>query len=206
MGSPFTLSFPNPKRYVPEATGHYSVSLVTGLTTGLAAGATLLSFRWSDATNNPALQCMIKGLRVAAETTTAFTTAQDISVGLFIARAFTASDTGGTASIPTANNQKRRTNMATTAVADLRVATAAAVAAGTRTVDTFPVYQPVAFSSAIGPAVFSNPAFVGQGNDAQLYPIVLAQNEGVLVNLTTAQGAVGVVKYFFDLEWAEGMF
>jgi hypothetical protein len=206
MGSPFTLAFPNPKLYVPEFTGSYSLSAITGLTTGIAAGGTLFSFCWDDNTNTPPLNAVIKSLRVGVETTTAFTTAQDVSVSLFVARAFTAADTGGTTISLAGNNQKHRTNMAASAVNDMRVATTATLTPGTRTLDALPIATFVGFSSGAGITQLADARWSSQGHDAQQYPLVLFEDEGIVITNVTAQGAAGVVKYFFDLSWAEGMF
>lgn len=177
--------------------GHYTLAAATGLTTGIAAAGAVYSFRWADATS---LACVFR-VEINAAVTTAFTTAQPVDCDLVVCRAFTASDTGGTALTPAGQFQKMRTNMGTSVVGDVRIATAAALGAGTKTAD----------AQAIGIAAFPGNAIGVVGTPADLlnvtangqHPLLLALNEGFNVRVVTAQGAVGVVKYYIRVDWAE---
>jgi hypothetical protein len=177
--------------------GHYRASMMTGLTTGIAALGAIMSFRWTDSSR----LFVPTRLQAGCVITTAFTAAQALDAEAIIARAFTASDTGGTALVLSGDFQKMRSIMGTSLVGDFRIATTAALGSGTRTLDTV----------GIGATSFPNTNALGTGSalvdlyafSAYHHPPSLAVNEGLIVRLLTAQGAVGVVKYYVVLEWAE---
>lgn len=161
------------------ALGAYSWAGITGT---VAAGAGALSpwfsFRWGDATRS----CLIRKVRVSLQSLTGFTAGNGL-IDMIVARAFTASDTGGTASVPTGNSQKLRTGMGTTLVTDLRIATTAALGAGTRTLDGAPLAD-LAFSvNATANSVQLPTADIYLPMDDG-WPLVLVQNEGFILRAT----------------------
>jgi hypothetical protein len=184
------------------ALGHYRAGLQSGLITGtaVAAGSPLFSLRWTDATRFLVLQ----RLRAYYNETTGFTAAQELGLNAFIARAFTASDSAGTAITLTGNNQKQRTSMGTSLVADMRIAATTLLTAGTRTLDA----QAFASTSdTVGTAVaptnvlqpFEYFADMARGE----YPIVLATNEGIVITNTIVFPAAGAARLVVELNWAE---
>jgi hypothetical protein len=181
----------------PEALNFYSAGAKTGLLSGLAANAPIFSFR-NIGTN----LVLLRRVGIGFVTTTAFTTAQIVDFGLQIARAFTASDSAGSAIALTGSNMKHRTAQATFSSGDLRVATTTALTAGTRTLDANPVSSIGAWSGAVGAGLQPAPANLFQ-HDAEDYPIVLANNEGFVIQNLTAMGAAGVVQAYVNVEFAE---
>lgn len=186
------------------ALGYYRQAMVTGAVAAtLGAGSTLFSFRWTDATR----LCLIQSIRVNAIVSGLITTGVQFDLAAFIARSFTASDTGGTASLPASGQQKLRTSMGNSLAGDVRIAATAALGVGTRTVDAFPIGRIVGFTgTTVGTQVF------GSGSDAiPLYfrdnsdhhPIVLAQNEGILVQNPLAGPATGTLTMLVKIEWGE---
>lgn len=197
--------------------GKFRLSALTGLTTGLAAGATIFSARFAPADGlygqQPRIRALITDLRIKAAITVPFTAANEISAQAFIARAFTASDTGGTALLPTGIQQNLSSIDLgyTTAFTDMRIATAAALAAGTRTLDPSAILNM--------PAAQPGTSITAQANfetaletisDQQFMPNlqgqtggVAANAEGLVVTLPVAQGAGGVVRYAIELGWIE---
>ena len=183
--------------------GHFRTVLKTGLTTGMGANAPIASLRWAPAAGN--LMLALLGVHAEMVITTAFTTPQAVDLEMFVARGFTAADSGGTAVVLSGNNQKMRDGgggvaMSASQIADLRAATTAALTAGTRTLDT----------TAIGSAVFGQSNVVGNADQRDLYrlepadhALILAANEGLVFQVPTAQGAVGVVKYVISIKHAE---
>lgn len=176
--------------------GHYSIGLVTGLTTGIAAGGLLFSFRHTDATSVHVLE----RVAVSAAITTAFTTAQPVDCDLVVARAFTVSDSGGTQVSVAGNNNKNRTQMGASSAADIRIATTAALTGGTKTLDAN-ASAIIAFSGN-GIGVASAGELYGLDRETQ-HPIICGPNEGWNIRVVTAQGATGVVKYYVRVDWAE---
>lgn len=188
-----------------QALGYYSIGTQTGIYNGLIAGSPLFSMRWTDATR----LCLILKVSVSVVETTVATADGQVDRQLIIARNFTASDSGGTAIVLTGNNQKHRTSMATSLVGDMRIATTAALTAGTRTLDgvgmgiaaattgTGPVTAGVVTTIIPKTDLFS--AFTGP----IIYPIVLATNEGIIIRMVTAEPAGSSLVTYVDVAWAE---
>ena len=124
---------------------------------------------------------------------------------------FTAPDTGGTALTPfIGNNNKARTSlMSTSAMADMRIASTAALGAGTKTQDTNPFGYLT--SAPINLAVPTATAPGGNQPLTDLYslanagqhPEVFGVNEGFNIRVVTTMGAAGVIKLYVVCTWAE---
>ena len=173
--------------------GYYSMWMNAVTAAAPAALAELASFRWGSAT----LICLVQKVTLIASVTVA-STAGEVVLGAFVARGFTASDSAGTAVTLTGNAFKKRTSLPTTAVTDARFAAGGVLTAGTRTADGQAFAQAHGGFSAFGPG----PAMSFDATGPNGYPIVLAQNEGLVfrnvVALTTA-----VYQYSIGIEWAE---
>jgi hypothetical protein len=188
--------------------GYYTAVLRTGnLAATIAANAPHASMRWSSTSSVAvilAVRASVEMVTAAATAVAGFPDAEAI-----IARAFTVADTTGTATTPT----KMRANMAASAVADLRVATTAALTAGTRTLDSvgfgFGCGELLHNVSATGVAVLITagnnvPAFdVYKWDRLGGHPPVLTANEGVVLRQSSAGCAAGTYNYIWTLEWAE---
>lgn len=200
----------------PESLGYYTIAGNTATYSGLAANTPLFSMRWGDATK---LAIILK-VDVAVVTTVAASTAGLTTRQLIVARSFTVSDTGGTAVTLSGNNNKRRTSQATSVVTNMQFG--APLTAGTRTLDANPVGEVIGWSglnttglvlgcmgSSASGAVRSNEGGMGHvplldaitGMD---YPIVLAQNEGIVVRIGgTAQPSGSTQQTYLKVAWAE---
>jgi hypothetical protein len=187
---------------IPNASGggHFYASGASGALTGAAANSPLLSLRWADS----AFVFLLMRASLVYFLTTAYTGAQMNDFDLLRVTGFTAADSGGAAVVP----MKKRNTMGASKVDDLRVCTTAALTAGTRTVDATS-YRAVADGPpnvAIPTATLGVPRqelvlydAVQQG----VHPIALTKNEGLLIRNITAMSAAGVIKAYFNLEWAE---
>lgn len=181
--------------YPVESTGFLSIGAVSGLATVIAAGGPVFSFR-----NISANLIRVRRVAVGFVTTTAFTTAQGLRYDLFFARAFTASDTGGTAIALTGSQNKLRTSLATLTSVDCRISTTAALTAGTRTLDTVALGMVCGTSNGVGTTVPVQTLFDVSAGD---YPLVLAQNEGFVITNGQVMGAAGVGNIIVCMEFAE---
>jgi hypothetical protein len=181
--------------------GHYRMGAATGLTTGVAAAGAIFSFRWVA---NAIPFMVLTRISVNAVITTAFGAAQAIDVDAVIVRGFTASDTGGTAIASFGVSNKMRSTMGNSLVLDARIATTAALAAGTGTADSnaFAIGM-CSQTNAIGSGGPANGSDLYAVTSAGQHPIVLGANEGFRVRVVTAQGGTGVVKYYVAAEWSE---
>lgn len=176
--------------------GIYSIAGVSGvMAAGLAANAPIFAFRWSSAN----IGVLKKLVLSAGNTATAFT-AGVVAFNAFIARSYTVNDTGGTAGTLTGNNQKLRTSMGTTVLGDVRWSATATLTAGTRTKDANPFASLVSSIPAVAGTPLIPPAelFAARAGD---YPLVLAQNEGFVIEATVP--ATGTWTFAVTAQWEE---
>lgn len=193
------------------ALGHYRIQSVTGtLAAALAAGAVVYSFRWGDATR----LCVITKIKTRFLPLTPFTAAtltDHTSFDAYIGRSFTAAHTGGTVLTPTGHSAKMRTSMGTSLVADIRIATTAALGGGTITVDAFPFAQSMRKGNRVNPAAATEEVIMPTADGMEMefdmgggdHPIVLAQNEGVVIRNRTVWPAAGTGLLTVQIAWAE---
>lgn len=193
------------------ALGSYRVSVVTGtLAAALAAGAVVFSARWGDATR----LAVITSLRTRFLPLTPFTAAtltDHTSFDAYIGRSFTAAHTGGTALTLTGSSMKTRASMGSTLFSDIRIATTAALGGGTVTPDAHAFAQSIRKGNRVNPAAATEetiqPSTDGLNCDFSVSdgeaPIVLAQNEGILIRNRTVWPAAGTGILLVEMAWAE---
>lgn len=178
--------------------GAYTAGSVSGtMAAGLAADAAIISFRWGDTSRICAVERVILSAQVQG---TAFATGA-ASFGLILARAFTASDSGGTAVTLTTNNAKRRTNMPTSLVTDFRFSSTAALTAGTRTLDAQDAVRVAVNPGTATTGQILAPTALWDAIGGLVHPLVLAQDEGFIVRATVP--ATGTWTFAFAVDWAE---
>ena len=180
-----------------EVLSYDSIGAQSGALTGLAANSPVFSMR-NIGTN----LIMVKHIGVGYITTTAFGTPQIVDFGMMIARAFTASDSGGTPILLSGNNLKHRTSLATVTNMDCRIASTATLTAGTRTLDSNTVAQTAGWAGAAGATINLLPDNLFSHNTGD-YPLILAQNEGFVIQALTAFGGTGVGRLYVNMEFAE---
>lgn len=177
--------------------GIYSLAAASGtMAAGLAGASPIFSFRWGNASN---LGILKKVILSAGNTATAFT-AGVCTFNLFIARSFSASDTGGTDVTPTSNTNKLRTSMGTTLLTSARISSTATLTAGTRTKDGNPAGSiSVSIPATAGTTLLAPyPLFLALAGD---YPVVFAQNEGFVIEATVP--ATGTWTFSVQTQWEE---
>ena len=188
-----------------EALGAYRLSAQSGLLTGVAAATAtaghLFAFRWTHATQLAVLTFM----RLKMQTITGFTAAQEVGFDVTIARSYSASHAGGTAlSAAGAGGFKKRASYPTSAVGDIRIGAAAALTAGTHTLDAVPMavdsYADLAAAATVPKGNANLQIDFGQAQD---HPIVLATNEGLVVRNLILMGAGGTVRLTVEMGWYE---
>jgi hypothetical protein len=186
-----------PYKMTPDGAGDYSITLASGAMTIVAAAGAVWSCQWTSAT----YIAVVKRIGISWGLTTAFTNAQPVAHGLYFARAYTVADTGGTAATMTTNEGKHDTGYTTISMADMRIGTTGAIAAGTRTLYTQPLDVMVGWG---GPTVGANFNWDWDyGRDPGRQELILKANEGlVLANMIT-MSAVGVIQLYVTLEWSE---
>lgn len=193
------------------ALGHYRFSVQTGtLAAALAANAVVFSARWGDATRL-AVITKLKARFMPLTPFTAATLTDHTSFDAYIGRTFTASHTGGTALTLTGNSFKTRASMGTTLFTDIRIASTAALAGGTITLDPHPFAQSLRKGNRVNPAAATEevimPTTDGMDMDFWMgdgdHPVVLAQNEGIVIRNRTVWPAAGTGILMVSMGWAE---
>jgi hypothetical protein len=197
-----TLDSMRVSSYPCEASVWDLVTLASGNLTGVAASnstGTVWSLRQVDTSI-----LLVRRLGLSWLTTTGYTGAQYQDWGVSVVRPFQNSDSGGTAWSSASNNSKVRTSLGTPTSIDLRIAGTAALTAGgaTRTPDTNVIAQcgcnnAAATAGGLIPFVW----LIDQGPGD--YPIVLAQNEGLIIWPQTAMGTGGVGTLTVTVEFAQ---
>ena len=197
-------------RTVPKPTefttfGHYSIGASTGIIpAALAANSELFQFRWADATR----LAIIRKIRLSASvTTTFFAAGVPVEIDLVKSTAWSAAGTGGTA-ITMAALLKKRTSMGSSLMVagDMRIATTAALGAGTKTLETLSLQNMVCAGpltaslngTIIPPGTIFWQNEIGDGE----HPLVLVQNEGFSIR-SVAVPATGTWRLSVQVDWAE---
>jgi hypothetical protein len=182
------------------ALGIYSLAPSNGATAmaaGLAAASPIFSFRWGNATNLALIKRVVLS---AGNGVTAFA-AGIAKFDLIAARSFSVSDTGGVAVVPSGNQNKLRTsNMGTSLLTDARISQTATLTAGTRTLDANALASITAGIPNTAGATIINPFAMIDQRPGE-HPLVLAQNEGFVIQATVP--ATGVWFFSVKVDWVE---
>jgi hypothetical protein len=165
----------------------------------IAANAAVFSMRWTSGTYNAIIWYFKWNYLV----TTAFTAQQMIDHGLYFARGFSSNDSGTGSSTLTmsGHNAKKRTSMATSQFGEIRYATSNTLTAGTRTLDSNPLAYRGAYLITLGTQLADY--WPCNLEIDQEIPIVLAQNEGLVLNNITVFPAAGVINLSVEVAWSE---
>lgn len=116
--------------------GTYGLALATGtMAAGIAAESEIFQFRWTSATVNARVESLMVS---AGNLGTAFAAGFG-SFGLFLATGFSAAGTGGGTATLTTINGKHAEDDGVTALTEARIATTAALGAGTKTLAAHPI-------------------------------------------------------------------
>lgn len=176
--------------------GHFRTFFRTGSTTVLNAADPIVSLRWSSSE----FRFVLQRLKAYASILTAFGTAQAIELDLVKLYNFTVANTGGTA-VTLASGSMKGPGMAPSRVADLRASTTTALAGGTLTAEANPIGASI-FPLANTLGLSASDVMFDQAAGHE-HPLILDANQGFQVRIGVTQGATGVVRYGFLMDWAE---
>lgn len=199
-----------------KPSGSFQMVVPTGAVTTIAAGdftnaGQLFNFRWDSATKN----AYVHYIGAKFILTTAYTTAQETACHLVLASAFTVDGTNGTAvdcGSTVAATGKLRETFAKSVIGagDVRVATNAAITAGTHTLHANAFSTLSGFSGAVGDTIPRSTAGAADGFgtlfDSREFgaPLVFDEDSGFVIINGPTMGAVGVGKWYFKVIWDEG--
>ena len=186
--------------------GHYRTVCISGALVSISAGGILFSARWAGPLPPIAL---VTRIQASVEIITAVAVATPINFEVVGLKGFTVANTGGASIVPT----RMRSNMSQTSFADFRMATTAALAGGTQTLD--PVgFAYGAFALKVSPDIGATAA---TGESAGIsapvqdlykwepngHPFVLGVNEGFLIRESVAGPTTGTYRVTFVIEHVE---
>ena len=175
--------------------GSHRHTWTTGAVTTIAAGTTTAGHILALRNNTEGKAVRLRSLEVEFILTTAFGAAQEVGFDAYIARAYTAAHTDGTA-ITMTGGRSLTAHPAT--ILTGRTASTAALTAGTHTMDTNAIIRGSQWCAAIG-AAFA--ARLYDFTDQTLGGIILGYQEGIIGRNTILMGATGVGKWHFTAEF-----
>lgn len=168
----------------------FRLAAATGLLTGTISNASIFSFR------NGVASRKVRILAVNVNAAGSFQAAGNLLLAMFVARNFSASDSGGTnlAGLSAGNNSnKLRTSQNASIIlaqagATVQVATTTNLTAGTRTLDANAVGNIIAAASTTGANMIQDVPLYSDYTTMYGVPLVLAANEGFVVNASAVAG------------------
>lgn len=188
------------------ARGAYSIGLLTGiLPAALAANSEVMQFRWVDASGRIVL---LRSIQISAVvSTTFFAAGVPVQLEARHARAWTAQGGSGAGITFGANDSKKRTNQGSSLLAsgDVRIATTAALTAGTKTLDGTAfanIAAPGPITASLNGTIVPAGTVLWQRNTPDEYPIVYANQEGFVIR-SVAVPATGTWTLAVQVEWCE---
>lgn len=188
--------------------GQFKLGVFTGiLPAALAANSEIFQFRWTD---GPPTQryAMIRRLGIsAAVSTTFFAAGVPLQLDVVRATGWTVAGTGGTGITMASDCKSRVANMPNSAIAagDIRVATAAALGAGTKTLETnasIAVAAAGPITSALDGTILKPTELYQYDADQDEYPWIFSQNEGFVIRAVAVPGT-GTWTAAISVEWME---
>lgn len=196
------------KNTVPNPGGSFRIARATAALSGaqMITGAIVFAARW----DNPTGLCCIESLRervIPLGLQTGVLT-DATSFDFYIARNFTVPMIGGT---PLVSGTPMRANLPASLFGDMRIATFARLLSGTYTPDPHALAGSLRKANRVNRtgteetiSPFSddiNLVFMGKKGE---HPIVLAQNEGILLVNRTVWGPSGSAVVVVEMAWSEG--
>jgi hypothetical protein len=186
------------------ALGAYTKALTSGtIAVSSSAGAVQWAMQWTDSTRF----CLVERIRVSA-TMVALGTAAPFNFSLFWGSSFTVAPTTniGTTGTLTGRNAKRRTSMGTTLLGGMWInGTAAAGMTGqTVTLDTDPIATLCGtYVATAGAQMLGTTALLWDMDNSNSHPLLLAQNEGLVIKTPLAGQSTGTWQLAVSADWME---
>jgi hypothetical protein len=167
------------------------------LPAGLAAAAPIYSFMWISST----LTALISRISISAWTTGTGFAPGLARFNMYAARPFTAQDGNGTMVNFAASNAKLASNMASSIANIIYANNGAALTPGTRTLDADGLEAVMTAAPTTANTPFSYPALSLFDRRPGEQPLLLALNEGFVIQATVP--ATGTWQFALTLDWAE---
>lgn len=192
------------------ALGHYRIAATSGtIAAALAANAQLFYVRWTDATRF----MVVTRVKLSFQALTPFTAATLTDFGFDLFKATAVSAGGGGTDLGALVKTKMRTTGMGASLLDaaglMRISTTAALTALT-TLDATAIAQSVGDAQRVNPAaateeaIVNNPTLLFEADQSRgEHPLVLAQNEGMVLRNRAVWPAAGTGIVQVELSWSE---
>lgn len=164
----------------------------SGLLAGIASGGSLASFRYVGSG-----VVLVRRFVVGWLQQTAFLVAQRLEWALSVGRNWSGADGGGTV-FTTSSGRHRQTH--SSPVVEARIAATSALTVGTRVLDAHPIGVGAVFANAAGVTLQQTMLL---SHDAGDHPMVLGNQEGLVLQNLNAMGATGNGYLYVTIEFAE---
>ena len=196
---------------VGQLLGHFAVAQVSGATLNIGAAGHIGSIRWTDTTR----YLVLMRIRAGWSVTAAVTAAVPADLRAIIARGFTvdfttASTAANLAAVTKTAQMRGTMNASLMTTNGPRICTTTVMSGQTMTVDADPFAMVVWPNQPSGNATVTQAVGVAgimqtvyEWTALGQHPVVLSQNEGVILQPVTAGVTSGSVKYYFEWQWAE---
>lgn len=190
--------------FITGLNGAYSYGGLTGvLPAALAANSEVFQFRWTDTTR----KAIVQRVKIsAAVSTTFFAAGVPVQIDLVKSTAWSGQGTGGTGvTLGTGNKIISSYPSSLVAAGDIRIATTAALGAGTKTLQS----NSLRALAAAGPITASldgtiiPPGTILYESRSEDFPIVLSSNEGLSIR-SVAVPITGTWTLSVIIDWMEG--
>jgi hypothetical protein len=190
------LATPYPLDYGPGGVYQHRTRTTVDLPAGLAAASSIYAFMWTNATQI----ALISRVSVTAWTTGVGFTAGIARFILYAARPFTVQDVGVLINFA-GNNAKMASAMASSIANIVYAGNGAALVPGTRTLDADPLQSMIVSAPTTLNTPFSPSPLALLDRCQGDHPLLLAQNEGFVVQATVP--STGTWQFAVTLDWAE---
>jgi hypothetical protein len=198
-------------RPIPHgALGHYRIAATSGtIAAALAAAAQVFYVRWTDATR----LMVVTRVKLSFQPLTLFTAATLTDFGFDLFKATSVSAGGGGTDLGALVKTRMRTGTMGASLLDtaglMRISTTAALTALT-TLDATAIAQSIGDTQRVNPAAateeqrVNDPTLLFQPDIASgEHPLVLSQNEGLVLRNRTVWPAAGTGVVQVEMSWAE---
>jgi hypothetical protein len=183
--------------------GAYSAAFVTGvLPAALGANSEIFQWRFQSVAG---FLCLLRSVKIsAAVSTTAFAAGVPIGLAMTLATGWTVAGTGGTGITWGANDGKKRSDFATTILTagDVRIATTAALGAGTKTLHAVNARHIIGQVGAVITSIIPPATTLWLRDTFDEYPFLFEHQEGFVIRSVEVP-ATGTWKCAVEIEWAE---
>jgi hypothetical protein len=186
---------------------------------GIAANAPVFAARMAPVAPNIYLRAIVIRFSLRVQIVTAFTNAQELAYSGFVARQWSAADTGGSTLTLTPPNAMLNSIADAAPQLSILVASASALTAGTRTLDANPFIYAAGAQVTSAASLNSAVPVIAEDyliNSDQEYPLNLQGTltpwqslgngygpEGLVIQNNVLLGAAGTVRMAVEMEWVE---